>query len=106
MPFAVFRRHQRQLLAVFAILALVGFVLSDTLPAILRGGAANQRNDVVVAELYGKPVRRSDLAELSQERSFANAFMASLMQRMYGFAQPDFFGKTNTPMLVDAFILQ
>src|SRR5205823_5927356 len=29
MPFAVFRRHQRKLLALFAILAMFGFVLAD-----------------------------------------------------------------------------
>ena len=32
MPFAVFRRHQRKLLAIFAILAMFGFVLADSLP--------------------------------------------------------------------------
>ncbi len=30
MPFAVFRRHQRKLLAIFAILAMFGFVLADS----------------------------------------------------------------------------
>ena len=32
MPFEVFRRHQKKLLAVFAILAMFGFVVSDSLP--------------------------------------------------------------------------
>ena len=35
MPFEVFRRHQRKLLAIFAILAMFGFVVSDSLPRLL-----------------------------------------------------------------------
>src|SRR3712207_6160552 len=37
MPFAVFRKHQRKLLAIFAILAMFGFVLSDSLVALVGG---------------------------------------------------------------------
>ena len=36
MPFEVFRRHQRKLLAIFAILAMFGFVVSDSLPKLLN----------------------------------------------------------------------
>lgn len=106
MPFAVFRRHERKLLAIFAILAMVGFVLSDSLPALLRSGNEPHRSDVVVATLYGKPVRLSDLQPLREERALANAFMAQLMQRLMGFARPDFFGEATTPALVDAYILE
>ena len=35
MAFEVFRRHQRKLLAIFAILAMFGFVVSDSLPRLL-----------------------------------------------------------------------
>ena len=35
MSFEVFRRHQRKLLAIFAILAMFGFVVSDSLPKLL-----------------------------------------------------------------------
>ena len=35
MPFEVFRRHQRKMLAIFAILAMFGFVVSDSLPKLL-----------------------------------------------------------------------
>ena len=40
MPFEVFRRHQRKLLAVFAILAMFGFVVSDSLPKLLNPNTA------------------------------------------------------------------
>lgn len=106
MPFAVFRRHERKLLAIFAILAMVGFVLSDSLPALLRGSNETHRSDVVVATLYGKPVRLSDLQPIREERTLANAFMAQLMPRFFGFSRPDYFGETTTPALVDAYILQ
>jgi hypothetical protein len=101
MPFAVFRRHQRKLLAIFAILAMVGFVLADSLPSLLRGGP-DVTDDEVVVELFGKPVRRSELMRLAEQRGFANAFM--LQARL---ANTDrFFGDTNTRALVDALILQ
>lgn len=101
MPFAVFRRHQRKLLAIFAILAMVGFVLADSLPSLLRNGPG-VTDDEVVVELFGKPVRRSELARLAEQRGLANAFI--LQARL---AETDrFFGETNTRALVDALILQ
>ena len=99
MPFAVFRQHQRKLLAVFAILAMVGFVLSDTLPRWTQGGGVNDR-DYVVADLFDRPVRRSDLAEMDRERQRANQFMA------YISGEPRFFGGTTQDELVDALILR
>ena len=101
MPFAVFRQHQRKLLAVFAILAMIGFVLSDTLPRWINGGGVSNR-DYVVADLFDRPVRRSDLQEMDQERQRANRFMAYLTEGMV----PKFFGGTTEPELIDALILQ
>ena len=75
MPFAVFRQHQRKLLAVFAILAMIGFVLSDTLPRWMNSGGLSDR-DLVVAELYGKKIHLSDLAAMNEKRQNANRFMA------------------------------
>ena len=48
MPFAVFRRHQRKLLAIFAILAMFGFVLADSLPRLLSGGSGGSNANPVV----------------------------------------------------------
>ena len=99
MPFAVFRQHQRKLLAVFAILAMIGFVLSDTLPRWINSGGVNNA-DFAVADLYGKAVRRSDLAVMDQERQRANRFMA------YIGGDPRFFGGTTQAELLDAMILK
>jgi hypothetical protein len=101
MPFAVFRQHQRKLLAVFAILAMIGFVLSDTLPRWMNSGGMSDK-DLEVAELYGKKIHRSDLRSIGQKRQNANQFM-SWADR---FGNMNFFGGTSQPELIDALILE
>ena len=59
MPFEVFRRHQRKLLAIFAILAMFGFVVSDSLPKLLNPSYGGR--DQPVVKLFGKTVYRSAL---------------------------------------------
>ncbi len=99
MPFAVFRQHQRKLLAIFAIMAMVGFVLSDTLPRWINSGGVNNQ-DYVIADLFDRPVRRSDLALMDQQRQRANRFMA------YMNADPRYFGGSTQAELIDAMILK
>ena len=99
MPFAVFRQHQRKLIAVFAIMAMIGFVLSDTLPRWINSGGVNN-DDFVVADLYDRSVRRSDIATMGQERERANQFMASIG------GGPGFFGGTTQAEMIDAMILK
>ena len=101
MPFAVFRQHQRKLLAVFAILAMIGFVLSDTLPRWMNSGGMSDK-DLVVAELYGKKIHLSDLAVMNQKRQRANRFMYYADR----FGNPNFFGGTSRAELIDALILE
>ena len=100
MPFAVFRQHQRKLLAVFAILAMIVFVLSDTLPRWMNSGGVNNR-DLVVAELYGKKVHLSDLARMNEKRQRANRFMY-----YSGSGNPTYFGGASRQELIDALILE
>ncbi len=99
MPFAVFRRHQRKLLAVFAILAMFGFVLADSLPRLLSPANGGADQNAVVVELYNKPVYRSELNEMAVQRNNANRFMEAL-------AGSPIFGDINTRSIVDALILQ
>jgi hypothetical protein len=101
MPFAVFRQHQRKLLAVFAILAMIGFVLSDTLPRWINGDRVSAQ-DIVVAELYGKKIHLSDLARVNEKRQRANRFMYYADR----FGNPNFFGGTTRGELIDALILE
>ena len=77
MPFEVFRRHQRKLLAIFAILAMFGFVVSDSLPKLLSSNATAARDQPVVT-LYGKTSlsqRRS--TRCSSSGTLANLFMSA-----------------------------
>jgi peptidyl-prolyl cis-trans isomerase D len=105
MPFAVFRRHQKKLIAIFAILAMGGFVLSDSLPSLLRGGSMPDASKEVV-KLAGKSVPRSELNRLAFERSRANRFMALLL-RSFGVPMQDrLFGGTSDAELVDALICE
>jgi peptidyl-prolyl cis-trans isomerase D len=100
MPFEVFRRHQRKLLAIFAILAMISFVLSDSLPKLLSPNTSPR--DQKVAELFGKSVYRSQLNELARERYRSNLFVSGLAQ----FMPREVFGGMKDRDLVDAYILQ
>jgi peptidyl-prolyl cis-trans isomerase D len=99
MPFEVFRRNQRVLLAVFGILAMISFVLSDSVPRLLNAGAGPR--DPEVAKLFGKPVYRSELQEMARQRSRANQFLNGLMPYMR-----DQFGSLKDRELIDAIILE
>jgi peptidyl-prolyl cis-trans isomerase D len=105
MPFEVFRRHQRKLIAIFAILAMGGFVLSDSLPALLRGGASAGETAPIV-KLKDRTISRRDLNRLAIERTRANQFMALLYQAAGEPSQPITFGGTREQDLVDAYILE
>jgi len=100
MPFAIFRQHQRKLLAVFAILAMIGFVLSDTLPRWMNSGGVSDK-DLVVAELYGKKIHLSDLGRMNEKRQRANRFMYNS-----GLGSPSYFGGSTRQELIDALILE
>jgi peptidyl-prolyl cis-trans isomerase D len=102
MPFAVFRRHQKKLLAIFAILAMFGFVLADSLPRLLSSGYAGGAGDPIVATIYGRKIRRSTLNEMAAQRNRANLFLTEL--NPYLGRAP--FGDLSTRSLVDALILE
>ena len=106
MPFAVFRRHQRKLLAVFAILAMFGFVVADSLPRLLSGNSGGGGNPVVV-DLHGRAVHRGEIVQMQAQRNNANYFMAELtgMSQM-GLVVQNFFGDLTTRSMVDALILE
>jgi hypothetical protein len=100
MSFEVFRRHQKKMLAIFAILAMFSFVVSDSLPRLLSS-STNSR-DQPVAKLYGKTVYRSTLNEMLEERTRANLFISELSP--YSGRNP--FGGVKDRDLIDALILQ
>ena len=100
MSFEVFRRHQKKMLAVFAILAMFGFVVSDSLPRLLSSNATGR--DQPIVKLYGKMLHQSELNEMLTERSLANRFLF----RIFPYFGPEPFGSLKTRDLVDAVILR
>ena len=100
MPFEVFRRHKGKMLAILAIMAMFGFVVSDSLPRLLNSNPGGR--DQKVAELYGKSVYQSQLHEMARQRNRANLFVSGLGQ----FMSREVFGGLKQRDLVDAMILQ
>ena len=99
MPFAVFRRHQKKMLAVFGILAMFGFVLSDSLFK-MGSQPANRDGNTVVVDLFGKPVYKSDLREMAEKRSVANRFA------LYLTGNPATYGGLGDREIVDALVIK
>ncbi len=100
MSFEVFRRHQRKLLAIFAILAMFGFVVSDSLPKLLSPSYAGRDQPVVT--LYGKTIYHSVLNDMAMQRSNANQFVSQLNP----YIGPTPFGGLKNRDMVDALILE
>ena len=105
MPFAVFRRHQRKLLAIFAILAMFVFVVGDSLPKLLNGGTSS-RGDTVVVQLNNRKIYRSEISNIATQRINANLFISELSGLISRRPVQKAFGDTNTRSLVDALILR
>ena len=107
MPFAVFRRHQRKLLAIFAILAMFGFVLADSLPRLLSGGYVGGNGDPVVVDALRQVGPRQRHQRDGRRAEPGQPFLAELSAILYGVTGPPVFGDvTSTRALVDALILQ
>src|SRR3954468_14168968 len=81
MPFAVFRRHQRKMLAILAILAMIAFTMDIALTRSFRGGGFRTGSDPVVVELYGRSVHRSAIEQMRDQRKRAIAFIDQVAGR-------------------------
>lgn len=105
MPFAVFRRYQKKLIAALALFAMVAFTLDFSL---LRFGGTPGDEYLTVSEQSDEPIRifdqklrQSDLSFMMAERARANRFMTLL-----GAPTQYFFGGLDTRSIVDAKILE
>lgn len=98
MPFEVFRRHQRKFLAVLALMAMIAFTLDLSL--FRNSGGPGDGEDKTVFSLFGRPVRRSEVAQMYYERARANLFMSELS------GNPNFFGGLSDADMQDALILE
>ncbi len=102
MPFEVFRRHQRKLLAIFAILAMFGFVVSDSLPKLLNSSYGGRDQPVV------ETLRQDGLSQRPQrDGSSSGATPTSSSRELNPYRRPDIrsAGLKDRDM-VDALILQ
>jgi len=103
MPFAIFRRYQKRLLAVLAVFAMVAFTLDFSLLQNMTGqGNANPE----IARIHHRTYRRDDLAGMKVQRSVANRFMASLLAMTGQPASAPYFGGMDDRSIVDALILE
>lgn len=111
MPFQVFRRHQRKLLAMLAIMAMFAFVVADSLPRLFNNYATPAGVDRVVVELNGRDVRQSTLERLRLQRGRANYVLSQLFLRigrqpLAPYFDQLTFGPTDDKAMVDALILE
>ena len=80
-PFKFFRKHQKAMLAVTGILAMIAFVFLDPLMGYLGGGGTPQ-NPAVVSTQYGT-LREADLQRMVQMRSILNQFLMRAYELAY-----------------------
>ncbi len=112
MPFETFRRYQKPMLAVFALMAMFVFVISDSLMNFLGSRSSGPLQDEVVAKLFGKEVKSSRIGEMANQRAFANDFVTKLLSVKLAEAQiglpvpQSIFGPTDDRSIVDAVILE
>lgn len=100
------------MLAVFALMAMFVFVVSDSLMNYLGGRNSGPLEDEVVATLYGKDVKSSRIGELANQRAYANDFVTKLLSVKLAEAQiglpvpQSIFGPTDDRSIIDAVILE
>jgi hypothetical protein len=104
-PFALFRKHERWMMAILGVMAMVAFVFLGPL-LDFRGMRGANAQDPVVAEtkLYGD-IRESDLARMLMARNLANRFVQQVFATLYGVAPPGQFGAESESAVVDTMLM-
>jgi len=102
-PFSVFRKHERWMMAVLGVMAMIAFVFFDPLFGMRSGPGGN---DPVVAEttLYGD-IHETELARMLGARALANRFAQQTIAMAYGFAPQGYFGSETERSVVDTMLL-
>ncbi len=73
-PFRIFRKHQKIMIAVLGILAMIAFVFLDPLIGALGGGGGGPEDREVVSTSY-QTLHESDLQRMLQTRRILNEFL-------------------------------
>jgi hypothetical protein len=95
-PFAIFRKNQKAMYALLAILCMVGFSIGGAVD--LFSNQSRSGADPVVATAYGKSIRASELQQLLRRRRITIGFFAEAkaaefnIPQMSQFLTPQFEG--------------
>ena len=101
-PFSIFRKHQRIMMAVLGVAAMVAFVFLGPLEELLR--QRGRPDQVVATSIYGK-IRESDLAHMQYMRNLANRFMQKAAVDAQLRIGDEVFGDTSDQSLVQTMLL-
>jgi SurA N-terminal domain len=103
-PFSLFRKHERLMMAVLVLMAMIAFVFMDPIFGVRSGRTRAQ--DPVVAEtaLYGD-IHESDMQRMLSGRALANRFVQQTFADLYGFTPEAYFGPDTESGVVDTMIL-
>ncbi len=104
-PFSIFRKHERWLMAVLVIMAMVAFIFFDPIFGV-RSGGRNGPKDPVAAEssLYGD-IHESELLRMRSAKNLANRFVQQTMAAGQGYAYDTFFGPETEAAALDTMLL-
>ena len=84
-PFSLFRRHQKVMLAVVGVAAMVAFVFLDPVMRYLggRSGGGQAANPVIVETRYGN-LTASELEALRYQRQLVDLFLQRVLENAVG----------------------
>ncbi len=108
MALKTLRKHQKKLLAILAVLAMIAFSFDVVIQALTP---ERRRRFQPIARVYGEEVYPTDLERVRQERAIANRFLALAWsvtgQRLQlGMWGSEFFGGLDRDELLEALALQ
>jgi len=101
-PFALFRRHERLMMATVGLMAILAFVFLD--PFTGRDTQDKGQNPVVVTTKYGK-ITVAELERMRRQKQLANG----IVQQGFGLSQrqnvPFYFGRPTDETVLDTMVL-
>lgn len=112
-PFSIFRRQEKKLLAVLAIMAMFAFTFVGfagmSVQALLQlfgSGAPNPGAEVIAQTNWGD-ITQAEAAELQHRRAVANRFVyAAGLQAQNPMLGPDYFGPATEEDVINAMLIR
>lgn len=101
-PFSIFRKHQRVMMAVLGVAAMIAFVFLGPLQELMS--QRGLKDPVVATSDYGK-IRESDMAHMQFMRNLANRFMQKAGYEAQLRVGDEVFGEPTERALVQTMLL-